>query len=221
MKVFIVIPAYNEESSIIKVLSDLQAHNFSNIVVVDDGSEDKTAFTVRQSTAHLLLHGINRGMGAALETGNQYALAHGAEIIVHFDADGQMQAKDINSLIDPILKNEVDVCLGSRFLSKNDEMPWSKKYVIHPISRVINYLFTRVWLTDAHNGFRALSRQAASKIHISQDRMAHNTEIVEKIRKFNLRYYEVPVTIKYFEYGQSLAGGFKVLKDLILGKLIR
>lgn len=221
MKVFIVIPAYNEENSIIKVLSDLHAHNFLNIVVVDDGSEDKTALVVRQTTAHLLLHGINRGMGAALETGNQYALAQGAEIIVHFDADGQMQAKDINSLIDPILKNEVDVCLGSRFLSKNDEMPWSKKYVIHPISRIINYLFTRVWLTDAHNGFRALSRQAASKIYISQDRMAHNTEIVEKIRKFNLRYCEVPVTIKYFEYGQSLAGGFKVLKDLILGKLIR
>jgi len=221
MKVFIVIPAYNEENSIIKVLSDLHAHNFSNIVVVDDGSEDKTALVVRQTTARLLLHGINRGMGAALETGNQYALAQGAEIIVHFDADGQMQAKDINSLIAPILKNEVDVCLGSRFLSKNEEMPWSKKYVIHPISRVINYLFTRVWLTDAHNGFRALSRQAASKIYISQDRMAHNTEIVEKIRKFNLRYCEVPVTIKYFEYGQSLAGGFKVLKDLILGKLIR
>jgi len=221
MKVFIVIPAYNEENSIIKVLSDLHAHNYSHIVVVDDGSEDKTALFVRQSTARLLLHNINRGMGAALETGNQYALAQGAEIIVHFDADGQMQAKDINSLINPILKNEFDVCLGSRFLSKNEEMPWSKKYVIHPISRVVNYLFTRVWLTDAHNGFRALSRQAASKIYISQDRMAHNTEIVEKIRKFNLRYCEVPVTIKYFEYGQSLAGGFKVLKDLILGKLIR
>jgi glycosyltransferase involved in cell wall biosynthesis len=221
MKVFIVIPAYNEENSIVKVLADLQAHNFTHIVVVNDGSEDKTTLAVQQTAATLLVHGINRGMGAALETGNQYALSKGAEIIVHFDADGQMQAKDINSLITPILKNEVDVCLGSRFLSKNDEMPWSKKYVIHPISRVINYLFTRVWLTDAHNGFRALSRQAASKIYISQDRMAHNTEIVEKIRKFNLRYCEVPVTIKYFEYGQSLAGGFKVLKDLILRKLIR
>jgi len=221
MKVFIVIPAYNEENSITKVLSDLQSYNFSNVVVVDDGSEDKTALAVRQTTACLLIHGINRGMGAALETGNQYALSQGADIIVHFDADGQMQAKDINFLIEPILKNEADICLGSRFLSTNDEMPWSKKYMIHPISRIINYLFTRVWLTDAHNGFRALSRQAASKINISQDRMAHNTEIVEKIRKFNLRYREIPVTIKYFEYGQSLAGGFKVLKDLILGKLIR
>jgi glycosyltransferase involved in cell wall biosynthesis len=221
MNLFIVIPAYNEVQHIGSVLSDLETHNFNQVIVVDDGSEDNTASEVKKTNAVLLTHSLNRGMGAALETGNAYALLQGADIIVHFDADGQMQASDILTLIEPILKNEVDITLGSRFLSKNNAMPWSKKYIIHPISKIINFIFTRMWLSDAHNGFRAMSSNAAQLIHISQDRMAHNTEIVEKIHKYKLRYREIPVNIKYFEYGQSLTGGFKILKDLILGKLIR
>jgi len=221
MKIFIVIPAYNEVNSIKKVLLDLKTFNYLNIVVVDDGSDDGTAEMAESQGVVVLRHIINRGMGAALQTGNDYALSQAADIIVHFDADGQMQAKDIEKLVQPIITGKVDITLGSRFLVTNSDMPWSKKRLVLPLSKLVNYFFTKLWLTDAHNGFRSQSRLAAEKIKISHDRMAHNTEIVEKIKKYKLNYLEVPVEIKYFEYGQGVKGGFKILKDLLLGKLIR
>lgn len=221
MKIYIVIPAFNEAQHINKVIKDLKDNDYENIVVVDDGSVDDTYQQAKNNQVEVLQHVVNRGMGAALQTGNSFALWQGAEVIVHFDADGQMLASDIKAMVDPIINNQVDVTLGSRFLSARDEMPWSKKYLIQPLAKVINYFFTKLWLTDAHNGFRALSASAAKKIQVTQDRMAHNTEIVEKIKKNNLKYREIPVTIKYYEYGQSLGGGFKILRDLLLGKLIR
>lgn len=221
MKIYIVIPAFNEAQHINKVIKDLKDNGYENIVVVDDGSVDQTYKQVKDTQVQVLQHVVNRGMGAALQTGNSFALLQGAEVIVHFDADGQMLASDIKAMVEPLINSQVDVTLGSRFLSARDEMPWSKKYLIQPLAKIINYFFTRLWLTDAHNGFRALSASAAEKIQITQDRMAHNTEIVEKIKKYNLKYKEIPVTIKYFEYGQSIGGGFKILRDLLLGKLIR
>ncbi len=221
MKIYIVIPAFNEADHITKVITDLKNHGYENIVVVDDGSTDGTFEQAKKNQVKVLQHVVNRGMGAALQTGNDFALKQGAEVIVHFDADGQMLASDIKNMVDPIIKEKIDITLGSRFLSSKGEMPLSKKYIIHPLAKVINYFFTRLWLSDVHNGFRALSAQAAKKIIITQDRMAHNTEIVEKIKKYHLKYREVPVTIKYYEYGQSIGGGLKILRDLLIGKLIR
>ncbi len=221
MKIYIVIPAYNEADHIKKVITDLHNHNYHHIVVVDDGSIDDTATQAQVNNVVVLKHIINRGMGAALQTGNSFALADAADIVVHFDADGQMQASDIQAMIQPIVQGQVDVTLGTRFLSWQKDMPWTKKYLIHPLAKIINYWFTRLWLTDAHNGFRALSRRAARQITITQDRMAHNTEIVEKIKKFNFKFQEIPVTIRYYEYGQNISGGFKIIRDLLLGKLIR
>lgn len=104
MKVFIVIPTYNNTDKIGEVITDLINHGYGeNIVVVDDGSCDNVMKVLRSfPQVKLLRHIINRGQGAALETGNKYALQAGAEVIVHFDADGQMQAGDIVKLIAPL-----------------------------------------------------------------------------------------------------------------------
>lgn len=220
MNIFIVIPALNEAASLPAVIAGLQAAGYGRIVVVDDGSTDETSVAALRSGAVVLRHPLNRGMGAALYTGNQFALRQGADIIVHFDADGQMQASDIVKMVQPIAAGEVDMTLGSRFLDKSSRIPWSKRYVLLPISRVVNYFLTGVWLSDAHNGFRAVGRSAAERIVITQDRMAHNSEIVEQMHSLGLRYREVPVTIIYHEYGQSVVGGFKILRDLLLKKLI-
>ena len=80
---------------------------------------------------------------------------------------------------------------------------------------------TGVRLTDVHNGFRAMSRSAAEKIRIEQDRMAHNSEIVAQLRVHHLRFCEVPVTITYSEYGQKLSDGVKIIRDLIIKKLLK
>ena len=218
---FIVIPAYNEENNIAGVIDNLAVlYPWAKIIVVDDGSKDCTAEVSRQAGASVLKHIVNSGQGAALATGTEYALDSGADFIVHFDADGQFEAEDVAILIEPIKTGRAEVVLGSRFLSQANHIPFSKKYFILPLARVVNFLFTGLWLSDAHNGLRAMSRRAAESIKITQDRMAHNSEIIAQLRKNNLKFMEVPMTVKYHRYGQGLAGGLKIIKDLILQKII-
>jgi polyprenyl-phospho-N-acetylgalactosaminyl synthase len=217
-KIFIIIPALNEEDHIGAVLDKFKSSSYQ-VVVVDDGSIDKTASIVRQySGVYLVQHCINRGMGAALQTGNDFALKSGADIIVHFDADGQMQIEDIKYMIQPLLDDDADITMGSRFLGKVSNIPWFKRFVIQPPAKIINYFFTGVWLTDVHNGFRAITADTARKITIKQDHMAHATEITASVKKNKLRYKEIPVKIIYFEFGQNLLGGFKILFDLVIKK---
>jgi len=219
MKTLCVIPAYNEEGTIIEVINRVKPL-VSEIVVVDDGSSDKTRELAEKQNITVLSHFINRGQGTALETGNQYALRAGADIIVHFDADGQFLAEEIKDIISPIIKGEADIVFGSRFLGKKSNMPPFKKYVIIPLAHLVNKIFTGSNLTDPQNGFRALSRKAASQIKIEQDGMAHNTEIISKAFASGLKIKEVPVTVIYHNFGQRFSGGLKIIKDLILARLI-
>jgi len=219
-KVWIVIPAYNEGKNISGVISQLKEIT-PNIVVVDDCSADNTNEIVKSLNVKLLSHLVNRGQGAALQTGMEFALGQGAEIIVHFDADGQMQVKDIAKVITPIIENQADIVFGSRFLNKNNKIPWTKKYLILLPAKIFNWLFTGIKLSDAHCGFRALSKNAAKKICITQDNMAHATEILDQVRLYNLKYQEAPVEILYHEYGQRFGSGLRIIRDLILAKIVR
>lgn len=219
-KLFVVLPAYNEEARIAKVIAEVKQYG-AHIVVVDDASSDRTVAVVERQGVEVLSHVVNRGQGAALQTGDEFALMHGADIIVHFDADGQHQAKDIPRVIQPVQEEVVDVVLGSRFLLKTaSQIPWTKRFLILPLARWVNFLFTGLPLTDGHNGWRALSRAAAQKIIITQDRMAHNTEIPMLIKKHHLSYKEVPVEIIYHEYGQGFWDGVKILLDLLKRKFL-
>ena len=219
--IWIVVPAYNEEKNIVQTISGLLSHGYQSIVVVDDGSGDNTALLARQAGAEVISHEINRGQGAALQTGHEYVLLRGAQIIVDFDADGQFDPKDIASAVDKLQKENFDVVLGSRFLTVSSQIPFTKKYFILPLARIINRLFTGVKLTDAHNGFRVFSRSALEKIQITQDKMAHNTEIITQIKKNKLCFAEVPVQVKYLAYGQSWRGGLEIIKDLIVNFFIK
>ncbi|MFA4833392.1 MAG: glycosyltransferase family 2 protein [Patescibacteria group bacterium] len=219
MKIFCVIPAYNEKETISEVIDKVKLM-VDEVVMVDDGSNDETKKLARERGAVVLSHIINRGQGAALETGNKYALRAGADIIVHFDADGQFLPEEINDIIAPIKAGEADIVFGSRFLGKKSNMPPFKKYVIIPLAHLINKIFTGSSLTDPQNGFRALSRKAADKIKIEQDGMAHNTEIISKAFASGLKIKEIPVTVIYHNFGQRFSGGLKIIKDLILSRLI-
>lgn len=218
--IFVVVPAYNEEKQIGRVVRGLFEHGYNNVVVVNDGSIDNTAAEAALAGATVLTHPVNRGQGAALQTGNEYALSAGAESIVHFDADGQFNPADIAGGMEKITNDGYEVVLGSRFLDGRSQIPWFKKYFILPLARIINGFLTGVKLTDVHNGFRILSRTAAEKIKITQDGMAHNSEIVAQIRIHNLKYAEHPVEVVYYEFGQGIGGGIKNIKDFILGKFL-
>jgi len=214
---FIVIPCWNEEKNIRSVIEKVKP--YGRIVVVDDCSTDNSYEIAKQQDVAVLRHMINCGQGAALQTGHDYALEHGAETVVDFDSDGQMVAEEIPNMLEPILAGSADISLGSRFLDDKSKIPFLKKwFILKPASIFQNTLFG-IKLTDAHNGFRALSRRALEKIRITQDRYAHNTEIIEQIKINDLRYKEIPVTIIYKEFGQSWLGGLKILSDLFLRKI--
>lgn len=220
-KAVCVIPAYNEDETIKEVVNSVKDY-VDEIVVVDDASEkDLREVLGDMPRVTVLRHIINRGQGAALQTGTEYALQRGADIIVHFDADGQLVAEEIKDIIAPIKKGEADIVFGSRFLEKKSRMPWFKKNIIMPLARIIIGIFLGVNnLTDPQSGFRAMSAETARKIVIGQDRMAHCSEILFKAFKGNFRVKEVPTTAIYNNFGQRFSGGLKILKELILGKLI-
>jgi glycosyltransferase involved in cell wall biosynthesis len=220
MKIICVIPAFNEAQNITKVVSEVRPY-VQEVVVVDDHSQDETAALARAAGATVLEHPINRGQGAALQTGNDYALSQGADIIVHFDADDQFLATEIPDMVSPLLTGQADIVFGSRFLNKPTNFPFSKKYLIYPLAHLFTRFILGIKLSDPQNGFRALSRRAAETIHIANREMAHNSEIQSKAYAAKLRVAEVPITVIYHDFGQKLSGGFKIVKDLLIHKLIK
>jgi len=215
----VIVPAYNEEDKIDRVISGLLEQGYSNIAVIDDCSTDKTAEIATLKGVRVIKHLVNRGQGAVLETGNQLAKQMNEEKVVHFDGDDQFNAGDIKLALEAMSKTGADVVLGSRFLDNRSRLPFLKKFLILPVSRWVNYFFTGVKLTDAHNGFRILNRKAIDCIRITQDGMAHNTEIIRKIKKNNLKFIEVPVEVRYHDFGQGIGGGIKIIRDLLVGKI--
>ncbi|MFH1428088.1 MAG: glycosyltransferase family 2 protein [Patescibacteria group bacterium] len=219
MKIFCIIPAFNEDKTIAKVVSEV-IPLVDKVVVVNDGSTDNTEKFAKKNKAAVLNHLINRGQGAALQTGNQYAIKEKADIIIHFDADGQFIAEEIKDILKPILANQADIVFGSRFLNKKSYIPWLKKNIILPAAKIVNYLFLNVKLTDPQNGFRALTHQAAKKIIIENNGMAHCSEIAAKAFQNNLRIAEIPITVIYHNFGQKFSDGIKIIKELLISRLI-
>ncbi|PIR04254.1 MAG: hypothetical protein COV59_03670 [Candidatus Magasanikbacteria bacterium CG11_big_fil_rev_8_21_14_0_20_39_34] len=211
-----IVPAYNEGRTIERVVKELLSC-VDSVIVVDDGSTDATAQKAKQAGAVVLSHKINRGQGAALETGHEYARKIGADYVLHFDADLQFDIQDIVPAFHALQESKADILVGSRYLDNRSNIPFTKRYILSPISRVVDFLFGGLKLTDAHNGFRILSKRALRSIVITHEGMAHATEIPRLVKKNKLTYIEFPVKVTYHEYGQNLFGGINVVKDLILG----
>jgi len=221
-EVYITIPMYNDEKMILNVIKSLKEAGFNNIVVVDDGSKDDGYNVVKDYTdAIITKHILNRGQGAALQTGMEIALDKGAKYIVHFDSDGQHDVKDIDHMLNTLIEGKYDIVLGSRFLKKND-IPL-KKRIILKLGILFTYLLSQIWLTDVHNGLRVMTSETAKKLNLQHDRMEHASEILDKIKVLNLKYTEVPVTIHYTDYsqakGQSISNSLNIAFKLISSKL--
>lgn len=223
VRVFVVIPAYSEAAMIGRVVESVR-QRYPDVVVVDDGSMDDTAARALDAGAVVLRHVLNRGQGAALQTGITYSLRRGAEVIVTFDSDGQHSPDDIESLIEAVVLGGADVALGSRFLGAADGITKSRRALLWGA-----VAFTRATsgleVTDAHNGLRCLSRKAAESIDIRLDRMAHASELVDQIGRLGLTVKEVPVHIRYTEYsrskGQRSTGALRIMLDYLFGKYMR
>jgi len=221
--VWVVIAAYNEARVIERVIADVRHCGFS-AVLVDDGSSDATAEVAERVGAVVVRHPVNLGQGAALQTGIEFALHKGADVIVTFDADGQHRATDIAGLVDALARHSVDYALGSRFLGGATDLPPVRRRLLKAAT-----WFTRITsglsLTDTHNGLRAMTRRGASAIRLRQNRMAHASEFLYQIAASELKYVEVPVTIEYSAYslakGQKLGDALSILVDLLARRLHR
>lgn len=220
-RVFAVVAAFNEEKTIAAVLNDLEKY-VDHIIVVDDGSSDKTSGQVKGAKVTLLRHLSNLGQGAALQTGFEYAKKQKADVVITYDADGQFKASDIPRLVEPIIQKKVDIVLGSRFLGKAVDIPLTRLITLK-LGIIFTYIFSGLKLTDTYNGLRALNNRALNKINITQNRLAHASDILDQIKAKKLKYKEVPVTVIYTDYskqkGERNINALKVFVDLVTRKL--
>lgn len=217
----IIIPAYNEEQAIGAVIENLKKHGYSRILVVDDGSTDKTSEIVSATGVEAVRHLFNSGLGTSLSTGFEIAKILNPEIVVTYDADAQHDPGDIEKLVEPIQKGEADVVIGSRIFSIKD-MPW-KRIIYNKIANFITFAVYGFSLSDTQSGLRAFSRKAYNAINIDSTNMECSSEIVHKIEKNKLIYKEVRVKAIYTDYslskGQNFGRGVKTFASLVLDRL--
>jgi UDP-N-acetylglucosamine---dolichyl-phosphate N-acetylglucosaminyltransferase len=222
-RVVVVIPAYNEERTIVEVIRGLKQQGFTTLIVVDDGSSDRTGALAADEGVIRLRHLLNRGLGGALGTGLRAAVRLGAEVIVTFDADGQHDPNDIRRLLHPIDVGEAEVVIGSRMWDPRG-MPYRRR-AANWLANVLTYLLFGGWTTDSQSGLRAFSSRAATQMQLMTTGMEVSSEIIAEAVRHRLPWKEVPVQAIYTAYslskGQSVRVGLQTLRQLILAKVQR
>ena len=221
-RLHVVVPAYCEAKVVgdtVRALRNLYPH----VIVVDDASTDDTVVQALRAGATVVRHPVNLGQGAALQTGFEFALERGAEFIATFDADGQHTATDLARMLPVLIEKDLDIVLASRFLGEEAiGLPWTRRLVIQA-ALVFTNLTSGLHLTDTHNGLRVMTAATARRLDIQQNRMAHASEILNRIARFRLKYQEVPATIRYSRYslnkGQHIGASFRIVADLIFALL--
>lgn len=197
MELVVGIPAFNEEKSIGSVILKLQKIA-NKIIVCNDGSTDLTADIAQKLGAIVINHPKNLGYGAGIASIFVKAKEINADVLVTFDADGQHRVEDIQAVIDPIIKNEADIVIGSRFLGNNQEVPEYRKIGIKVITKVTNSTLNEK-LTDSQSGFRAYNKRALAELSLSDHGMGISTEILIKAGSKGMKIAEVPIKILYGE----------------------
>jgi glycosyltransferase involved in cell wall biosynthesis len=222
-KVFVVLPAYHEAETIAEVVRQVREHGFENVLVVDDGSTDATTEAAQEAGAFVIQHAVNRGAGAATQTGLDAALRLGADYIVTLDSDGQHSPAEIGSFLPPLESDDYDVVVGSRFLDWN-RIP-AQRRLFNFVGNLVTALLFGKWLSDTQSGFKAFTRAAAEKIQIHSNGYEFCSELVWEFRLNNLRVVEVPISVRYtrrsLRKGQSFFIGVKTFFRLVLHSLFR
>ncbi|AEH24186.1 glycosyltransferase family 2 protein [Pyrococcus yayanosii] len=220
---YVVVPAYNEEKTVGKVLDELLEYfPPERIIVVNDGSRDRTEEIARERGVRVITHLVNRGLGGALGTGIEYALRKGARAIVTFDADGQHKVEDALRVMKPVIEGRADLAIGSRLKGDVSQMPLIKR-IGNTALDLITTIFSGRYVSDSQSGLRCLSRDCASRIRITCDRYAVSSEIIIEASKKGCRIVEVPIKAIYTKYsmrkGTNVVEGIKIAFNLLIDKL--
>ena len=205
--IIIVIPAYNEAENLKVLLNDIPKEiqgNKINVVVVDDGSTDKTVEVVTEAGCFVLSNGVRRGGGAALRLGYDIAKDTTAQIIVTMDADCQHNPTDISNIVEPLLEDKCDFVIGSRILGHWEKDNRFRFMGLYFFNLVLNLLL-KERITDCSSGFRAFKVKLLDSIVLKEDQF-HTSELIIDAAKKGARIKEVPITISCRNYGQSKKG---------------
>ncbi len=214
--VWIIIPAFEEEEMIGKVIEGLKKKGFENILVIDDGSEDRTADIAESKDAEVVKHEENRGLGAAIRTGLDKARSKNADIVITFDADGQHDPAEVQKLIDAL--EDSDFVVGVRDRS---QMPLNKRFG-NAYLDYITHLFGGP-LTDSQSGLRGFGKKALEKINIYSNRYSVSSEIILQVGEKNLDFGPVPIKGIFTDYskasGTTIASGVRIFLEMMRLKL--
>lgn len=209
----VVLPAYNEEVAIGSIVL-LTCKYADNVIVVDDGSSDRTADVARKAGAEVIVHEVNKGKGRALKTGFTAAVALGADIIVTMDSDGQHNPADIPKLVEPILKGEADMVNGSRYLNGLGKNTPAYRRVGQTILDEVTNLNSGLHITDSQSGFRAFAASTKGVFRFTAKGMAIESEMLADAGHHGLRITEVEIGVRYDVDGSTenpIKHGFGVL----------
>jgi glycosyltransferase involved in cell wall biosynthesis len=188
------IPAFNEETTIGKIVRDSLSH-VDMVVVVDDGSDDATASIAREAGAMVLRHPKNLGIGPTRRDIFYVARKLNAEILVMLDADGQHDARDIPRIISPILNGSTDICIGSR-ISNEGGIPTYRRFGLRILNTAISLIMGKR-IIDTQSGFYAFSKKAINTINFTERGMGLSVEFWYQVISNGLRFCEVPIVINY------------------------
>jgi glycosyltransferase involved in cell wall biosynthesis len=204
MKILIIVPAYNEEASLPGVLRDLsECVPDADVLVVNDGSRDKTARLARERGVKVLDLPFNLGIGGAVQAGYLYAARKGYDIAVQFDGDGQHLACEIRKLLEPLAAGRADMAIGSRFLTPGGyRSPVFRKLGIGIFSFVLSRILG-VSVTDSTSGFRAANRRVIEFFSGNYPDDYPEVEALVLLHKLNLRVEEVAVIMRERTGGKS------------------
>ena len=189
------IPAYNEEKNIARIITKVIQRGYS-VIVCNDGSTDLTGIIAEKMGAVVINHEKNLGYGAGIRSIFLKTKELNCDALVTFDADGQHKIEDIPKVLEPVLKNEADIVIGSRFLSNDNSVPNYRKFGIKTITKLTN-VSTDEKITDSQSGFRAYNKKVLNDIVPSDYGMGVSTEILIKASNKKFRIIEVPITILY------------------------
>lgn len=211
LRLLVGIPCLNEEATVGAVIQsiprDIAGIVCVDVLVVDDGSDDKTGEVARANGAKVVRHPHRRGLGKAFDTITQHVLAHGYDVMVNIDGDGQFNSDDIRRLVEPIVNSQADFVTASRFIdsSHRENMPLVKLMGNHAMSYLVSQL-ARKRFFDVSCGFRAYSREALLHLNIHGN-YTHTQETFLNLTESGLSIREVPISVKYFPDRKSRVAG--------------
>jgi glycosyltransferase involved in cell wall biosynthesis len=211
-----IVPAYNEERSVGSVVLRLR-QLVPKVIVVNDGSHDATEEVARLAGAQVVNHLTNQGYGAAIRTGLDAAQELNPQAVVLMDADGQHRSEDLEALVRPILDDEADVAVGSRFADSRTRVPHVRRVAQHGLTWLSN-VGSGVKLTDSQSGMRAFGPRAVDALLLKSTSMAAASEMQFLASDAQLRVCEVPIEVRYFGdvKRNPLAHGIDVLNGILL-----